>query len=66
MIAKVAIDRRSLPGVIDAVLRLAEMDVGQVDEMPVLLLAGIRAQVAVDLVRDVALLPGRHLRLDPR
>ena len=64
MIAKVAIDARSLPGVIDAVLRLAEMDVADIDEVPILVVALIVLDAAVVLVGDVALLPRRHLRIE--
>ena len=41
MMAKVTIVWRSLPGVIVAVLGAAEVDVADVDDLPVLLVAGV-------------------------
>ena len=66
MIAKVTIVRAVVARRHRAVLGLAEMDVADVDEMPVLVVAGIVARLADILVGDVALLPGRQLRLDRR
>ena len=43
-----------------AVLRLAEVDVADVDEVPVLVVAGVEPGLAGILVGDVALLPGRQ------
>jgi hypothetical protein len=63
MTAKVMIVRRSLPGVIAPSCAFAEMDVADVDEVPVLLVAGVEARRRI-LVGDVALLPGRQLRVD--
>ena len=49
-----------------AVLGLAEMDVADVDQPLILLVAGIVFAVAEILVGDVALLPGRKLRRGSR
>ena len=47
-----------------SVLRLAEVNVLQIDEMPILVVAGIVSDATVRLVGDVALFPRRLLRLD--
>ena len=66
MIAKVAIVLLVVARSERRFLRLAEVHVGEVDEVPVLVVAGIVHEVAVGLVRDVALLPRGHLRFDLR
>src|SRR3954452_14942747 len=40
------------------------MNVLEVDEVPVFVIAAIRTNAAVELIWDVALLPGRHLGLE--
>ena len=79
MIANVAIVRRSLPGVIAIVLRLAEMHVGEVDEMPVLVVARdwtgwsplgssgmLRFSQAGICASSLRMsVPGLHLHIDP-
>ena len=62
MIAKVVIGPLVVAGGHGAVLRLPEMDVAEVDEVPVLVVALVVMDVAVGLVGDVALLPRRLLR----
>ena len=57
MIAKVMIVRAVVAGRHRAVLRLAEVDVLDIDDVPILVVAGVELGLAAILVGDVALLP---------